>query len=52
MIEILNTTEHEDGSVTMIIDMSEEERNLFVEYAIIDLLTKYVDKAKKGTIDE
>ena len=51
-MEVLNTIEHEDGTATMIIDMSEEERNLLVEYAVVDLLKKYIESQKKGIADE
>ena len=49
MIEILNTIEHEDGSATIILEMSDEENRLLIEYAVVNLLKEYIEREKKGT---
>ena len=47
-MEILKTTENKDGTITLDLDIDEEETNLLIEYAIINLLKEYINKAKKG----
>jgi len=49
-MKITNTIEHKDGTVTLNLDMNEEEVGLLIEYAVINLLKEYVEKAKKGII--
>jgi len=47
-MEILNTIENKDGTVTLELDMTEEENSMLVEYAVIRLLKKYIKSQKKG----
>lgn len=46
IVNVLNIDEHEDGSATINLDCTDEEINLLVQYAIMDILKKAVEKAK------
>lgn len=43
-MEVIEIKEKEDGSAELILDLTEEENRLFVEYAVIDILTKTLEK--------
>lgn len=45
-MNVLDVNEHEDGSATINLDCTDEEINLLVQYAVIDILKKAVEKAK------
>jgi len=47
-MKVLNLTEHKDGSATLELELTEEEIKLLVEYAIQQLIKKYL----KETIDD
>ena len=51
-MEILKTVENEDGSTTLTLDISEEENRILIQYAVINLLEKYIESQKKGNTDE
>ena len=42
MINILSTEEHEDGTATMVVEMEKDTRELLIEYALVDLIKKYL----------
>jgi hypothetical protein len=43
---VLAVDEHEDVSATINLNCTDEEINLLVQYAVIDILKKAVEKAK------
>ncbi len=43
-MNVLKMTELPDGSVDMELEMTEEENNMFVEYAIVDILKKQIKR--------
>lgn len=43
-IEVKEVEEHEDGSATLEIEMSNETRNLLIEAGLISLIRKYLDE--------
>lgn len=44
--------EHEDGSATYYFDMSEEERNSLMSFAIIEALKRGIEEGKKYVAPE
>jgi hypothetical protein len=46
-MEILNVEEVDNGSNIIEFSLTEEERNIFISYAINDILRKQVEKAEK-----
>lgn len=52
-MEVLSVKEQEDGSALVELEMSQEENNTLVEYAIIDILKKQIkgaeEKDEQGT---
>lgn len=47
-MQVSDIDEHEDGSATLIMEMSKEEVRMLVEYAIIDLLKKFIADTGKN----
>jgi len=45
---VQNVDEHEDGSATLTMEMTNEEIRTLVEYAIIDLLKKFIADTGKN----
>lgn len=43
-MEIIDEIENEDGTVTVVFDMSEKEINALVQYAVVDILEKECEK--------
>ena len=43
-MEVIKVTENEDGGATLDINFTEEEINIFVSYAVNDILKKQIDK--------
>jgi hypothetical protein len=43
-MEVVKVTENEDGSATLDLNLEEEEVNIFVGYAINDILKKQIKK--------
>ena len=41
-MDVVKVTENEDGSATLDVNLTEEEINIFVGYAIIDILKKQI----------
>lgn len=46
-MDILKTKEHKDGSATITFEFTEEEVELFVEYAVLDILKNKVKNLTK-----
>ena len=46
-MEVTKITENEDGSATLDLDLTEEEVNIFVEYAVVDILKKHINKMEE-----
>jgi hypothetical protein len=45
-MKVIDVVEQEDGSAIVNIDMTEQEINWFVEYAVNDILRKQVERMK------
>lgn len=39
-MEVISITENEDGSADVLLEVTKEENDIFVEYAIVDILKK------------
>lgn len=48
-MEVTKIIENEDGSATLDLDLTEEEINIFVEYAVVDILKKYIEKCEQDS---
>lgn len=47
-MEIISIKENEDGSANVEMDVSEEEIKIFIQYAITDILEKYIEENNKS----
>lgn len=47
-IQVTKVEEQEDGSAILELELDEETRNKLIEYAIIDLLTRMLEREKKS----
>jgi hypothetical protein len=45
-MEVVDIIDNEDGSSTVTIDMTEEEQQFFIEYAVVDILKKAIEREK------
>ena len=45
-MKILKIEDQEDGSAIVDIEITPEENNFFIEYAIVDILTKQMERNK------
>lgn len=43
-MEVLKVTDNDDGSATLEIEMTEEERRMLINYAVNKILREYVEK--------
>lgn len=43
-MKVLEIVDNDDGSATLTLDMTEEEKSILIEYAIIKLLKEYIEK--------
>ena len=50
-MEVLDIKEQEDGSAIVEIVVTEEENQFFVEYAILNILKKQIERIENGEID-
>lgn len=48
-MKVLNIKENDDGSATIELEMTEEENNILLEYAIVDILKKQIKKSEEGS---
>jgi hypothetical protein len=46
-MEVTKITENEDGSATLDLDLTKEEIDIFVEYAVVDILKKHINKLEQ-----
>jgi len=46
-MEVIKITENEDGSATLDVNFTEEEINILVEYAVVDILKKHINKLEE-----
>lgn len=46
-MEILKITENPDGSAILDLEISKEENNMLIQYAVINILKKQIDKLKE-----
>lgn len=46
-MEVLKVTDQEDGSAIIELEMSDEENNILVEYAVVDILKKQIKREEK-----
>lgn len=51
-MNVLDIDEHEDGSATINLDCTDEEINLLVQYAIMDILKKSLNNMNKDLKEE
>ncbi len=49
-MEVVKITENEDGSATLDLNLTEKEINIFVGYAVNDILKKQIEKLKQDNI--
>lgn len=51
-MEVVKITENEDGSATLDVNFTEKEINILIEYAVVDILKKHINKLedKQGDI--
>jgi len=45
-MKVLKITDQEDGSAIVDLEMTEEENNILVEYAVVDILKKQLESFK------
>lgn len=45
-------TENEDGSATLVVDLTPEERSILLESAIVQAIKEYIDKKERETPEE
>ena len=50
-MKILKITEQDDGSCMLDCEFSEEEVNFFIEYAVIDILKKQIERMSRTCCD-
>lgn len=43
-MDVLSIEEQEDGSAIVTMEMTEEENNLLVEYAVVNLLREHIER--------
>ena len=46
-MEVVKITENEDGSAILDVNFTEHEINILVEYAVVDILKKHIDKLEE-----
>lgn len=51
-MEVVKVTENEDGSATLDLNLEEEEVNIFIGYAINDILKKQIKKLEDKQGDD
>lgn len=51
MIDVINVTENDDGSATVDFNMSKDDVQMLIQYAVVDILEKYT-KAKDVDVPE
>lgn len=49
-MKILKFDEQEDGSAILQVEITQEENMFYVEYAITDIIQKYIEKEKDADI--
>jgi hypothetical protein len=42
-MKVLSVVENEDGSANIELDLTKEEAQKFIEYAVVDLLKKHIE---------
>ncbi len=50
-MDVLKIEEQDDGSAIVTLNMTEEENNILVEYAVVDILKKQIEKYKRVCFD-
>ena len=50
-MEVISITDQEDGSAIVELSMTEEENNFFVEYAVVDILKKQIERMSRVCCD-
>ena len=49
-MKILQVTEHEDGSCSLQVDLSEAETSLLIEKALVDLIKEFTNEQSKTNL--
>jgi hypothetical protein len=50
-MEVISITEQEDGSAIVELNMTEAENNMLIEYAVVDILRKQMEKLSRVCCD-
>jgi hypothetical protein len=51
-MEILEIVDNDDGSCTMECEFTQEEINMLISYAVVDILKKQIKKHQEAVTDE
>jgi hypothetical protein len=51
-MKVLKVTDQEDGSAILDLELSEQESNFFLEYAIVDILKKQINRMGEGSSEQ
>ena len=51
-MNVLDIDEHEDGSATVSLDCTDEEINLLVQYAVLDILKKSLNSVNNEDLED
>lgn len=43
-MEVIKITEKEDGSAELVLELTEEENRILIEYAVVDILKKHLEE--------
>ena len=50
-MEVISIKEQEDGSAIVELNMTEAENNMLIEYAVVDILRKQIEKLSRVCCD-
>lgn len=50
-MEVISITDQEDGSAIVELNMTEAENNMLIEYAVVDILRKQMEKLSRVCCD-
>jgi RNA polymerase-binding transcription factor DksA len=50
-MEVISITDQEDGSAIVELSMTEAENNMLIEYAVVDILRKQMEKLSRVCCD-
>lgn len=50
-MKVLSVTDQPDGSAIVELDMTEEENNMLIQYAVVDILQKQIERMSRKCCD-